>query len=330
MDDEHYFANFNEDPPEDFGESLYNQLNALEQLNIKREDKISMNSYAKPFPIHAVSATPASKRPRGRGALLAFVATIATTLLIGMFIFNATRPNNINLFQPAPIDLNALQPITADNLDDLTLLATLGDGNIFDVAWSPDSTTVAVAGTGGIHLHDANDLNAPSRLLTNQDMVITSIDYSSDGTIIAGTHMDTIWLWAVATGEVLQTIQTQDLLIHPNDLSNVEFSPDDTRLSVLGCIEEVIDEDTQAEVCRRSAIEMYSLDNGELLQTINLGTGLILPICSIRAGLVSLRLFIIQLKHAVTLIDVATGEQLSLIAQSEAIKAHSATICIHN
>lgn len=119
MDDEQYFADFAEDPSEDFGKILYERLVKLDQLTYTREEKISMNTYVGIFTNHGSTAVPSSKRPYGRGFLLALVSSIATALLIGVFIVNhnnKTPSNNAMLVQPQEIDLDSLEPITLENV----------------------------------------------------------------------------------------------------------------------------------------------------------------------------------------------------------------------
>jgi hypothetical protein len=49
-------------------------------------------------------------------------------------------------------------PISADNVTQVTELTRLGRGPIFEIAYSPDGSLLAVATSTGIYLHDNQDL----------------------------------------------------------------------------------------------------------------------------------------------------------------------------
>lgn len=68
--------------------------------------------------------------------------------------------------------------ITIDNVADLQLIAARR-GRIDDMEWSPDSTTLAVAGLGGLWLYNPSDLTQPTRMLYSD--FLTSVAYSEDG-----------------------------------------------------------------------------------------------------------------------------------------------------
>src|SRR5688572_21563692 len=58
-----------------------------------------------------------------------------------------------------------LQPINADNADDMTLLHRLGNGKADQILYSPAGNLLAVAGTLGVWLYDSSDLTQTPRLL---------------------------------------------------------------------------------------------------------------------------------------------------------------------
>ena len=85
MDDERYFAQFKEDPPEAFGNALYEQLMPAD------ETSLSPNGY---HPEETIPLKPLTQRGRGQGVVMALVASVATALLLGAFILNHTnRPS---------------------------------------------------------------------------------------------------------------------------------------------------------------------------------------------------------------------------------------------
>lgn len=269
MDDKHYFAEFAEDPPEDFGKTLYEKLQQLDELTHNREDTPSMNNHIHALP-ETILRTPSHKRIYGHGFMLAMVATIATALLIGVFVFNANTPqNHITAFQPDDIDLNALIPITFENADQVEHLMTLGNGGIHDIALSPDNQTLAVANQFGIFLHDINDLSAPKRQLPGQTMEVTQLVYHPDGTALVASVDNDLWFLHPQTGEVLSILETG----YSGNLAQLAFSPDGGRIIAHGCLE--VDSSIYLQ-CEQQAIRIWDVSTGELEDEFQYSTDAIL------------------------------------------------------
>ena len=95
--------------------------------------------------------------------------------------------------------------------------ARLGKGRIFDVAYSPDGKRLAVAGSIGVWLYDA-ETGAELDLLTgpeyyawaqfNTQPYVRNVYFSPDGqTLVSASENKMIYIWDVATGEYLR-VQT--------------------------------------------------------------------------------------------------------------------------
>lgn len=102
--------------------------------------------------------------------------------------------------------------ITRENVAQLTELEVIGRGVIYNAIYSPDGDVIAVAGSRGIWLYDAQDLDAQPRLLNGHRGPTTTIAFSPDGRLLASGSTDEfvidpdINLWDVARGEKVATL----------------------------------------------------------------------------------------------------------------------------
>ena len=111
--------------------------------------------------------------------------------------------------------------------------ARLGKGSINEIAYSPDSTRLAVASSIGIWMYDTQTGEALDLLAPNTG--VNSMSFSPDGQILATVNGGfRVHLRHATTGERLQTIRgvrRNRYLFMPD---NVVFSPDGNTLAV-GC-----------------------------------------------------------------------------------------------
>ncbi|MCY3743657.1 MAG: trypsin-like peptidase domain-containing protein [Candidatus Poribacteria bacterium] len=99
--------------------------------------------------------------------------------------------------------------------------ARLGKGSITDIAYSPEGSRLAVAGSIGVWIYDART-GKELALLTGHTGTVFSVSLSPDGsTLASGAQDSTIRLWDVSTGRHLQTLTG-----HTDFVNSVSFSPD--------------------------------------------------------------------------------------------------------
>ncbi len=88
-------------------------------------------------------------------------------------------------------------------------LLRIGRGRATSVRIAPDSQTLAVATAVGVWLYRLDEPDA-GRLLPH-DAVIHAVDWSPDGSQVAGSAEDgTILIWDAASGEVVHTLREND------------------------------------------------------------------------------------------------------------------------
>ena len=99
--------------------------------------------------------------------------------------------------------------------------ARLGKGRQGYIAYSPDSTRLAVTSGIGIWIYNAQTGEELNLLTGHTDFVI-SVSFSPDGQMLAsGSWDNTLRLWDANTGEHLRTLTG-----HTDSVSSVSFSPD--------------------------------------------------------------------------------------------------------
>lgn len=122
-------------------------------------------------------------------------------------------------------------PITVENVTELQAVLRLGDGSVYTGAWSPDGTQLALAGSIGIWIYDANSLDHAPRLLDGHTGRVHDVTYNPDGTLLASGSSDgSVRLWDVATWETIAVFEDTE----PNaGFNDVLFSPDGRYLTAV-------------------------------------------------------------------------------------------------
>ena len=90
--------------------------------------------------------------------------------------------------------------ITAQNASQLTQVGLIGRGYVTQVAWSPDGTSLAVAGATGVWLYTASAFNQTPRQIAEQDAPINAVVFSPDGSELAYGGK-TVVVWNFKTGQ---------------------------------------------------------------------------------------------------------------------------------
>ena len=97
----------------------------------------------------------------------------------------------------------------------------IGRGTMYDLAYSPDGSRIAIASSIGIWLYDTATLEEVD-LLTEHTREVTSVVYSPDGSMLAsGSEDKTVCVRDVKSGE-----QKFPPLLHKHAVDSVKFSPD--------------------------------------------------------------------------------------------------------
>ena len=104
--------------------------------------------------------------------------------------------------------------------------ARLGKGRISEIAYSPDGTRLAVAGSIGIWLYDVQT-GQELDLFAGHTGSVTSVSFSPDGqTLASGSDDETVRLWDVSSGRHIRTLTGHTVFVHSGS-----FSPDGNTLA---------------------------------------------------------------------------------------------------
>ena len=120
--------------------------------------------------------------------------------------------------------------LTAANITSIQPVRTYGNGSASDVYWSPDGSTLVLAGSLGLWLYDTTDFSAPP-LHIPASITAWAVDFSPDGSLIAApgyalcdgspcARNTRVTVWNVADGSVAYTYQGQ-----AGGINAVQFNP---------------------------------------------------------------------------------------------------------
>jgi WD40 repeat protein len=118
-------------------------------------------------------------------------------------------------------------PITPANAADLAEQLTVEYETVNALAWSPDSTQLAVAGTPDIWLYDAGDWAAAPLALQGHTSTVWDVAFSPDGSLLASAGWDgMVRVWDAASGAQIAALSEPD-----EPVWSVAFSPDGSQLA---------------------------------------------------------------------------------------------------
>jgi WD40 repeat protein len=123
--------------------------------------------------------------------------------------------------------LPELEPITVDNAEQLTEISVLGRGTIETLAWSPDGMTLAVGGSLGIWLYDAESLTTQPHLIEEMNGAIEHVAFTADSSALIASNENAVRLWDVMTGSMVSQI-----VGYPDPVYHVAVNHDGTMLAL--------------------------------------------------------------------------------------------------
>ena len=155
-----------------------------------------------------------------KNALVIIILVIFIVVVIWLIRYPST---------PDILDVNIAQLNTPQWHLPKGVKARIGKGKVNNLAYSPDSTILAVASSIGTWLYDSKSGNELA-LLTKDGEGVNSIGFSPDGkTLAAACGNKLVRLWNVETRKLMHTFMG-----HRRDIIGVNFRPDGTTLACWG------------------------------------------------------------------------------------------------
>lgn len=112
-------------------------------------------------------------------------------------------------------------PLTPQNATSIEALAKMGNGTAYDIAWSPDGSTVSIAGGRGIWFYDVGNLDEPLYTIDRNSVPVRQVEYSADGTLLAWCDSKSLSVSNMNTGMILWESESAQCY-----RGQVAFSPD--------------------------------------------------------------------------------------------------------
>lgn len=120
---------------------------------------------------------------------------------------------------PTPMSFQGQVSLNKDNLNQVELLAMLGDGVVRDLAWSPDGKNLALCTMLGVDIFSINPFEKSQQL--NQSIPCKAIDWSQTNQFLAiAIPEGEIQLWDTDQWALLNTLESQFDDIHGIALSS--------------------------------------------------------------------------------------------------------------
>ena len=152
-----------------------------------------------------------------KNALVIIILVIVIVVTIWFFSYPSA---------PDLLDVNTAQLNTPQWHLPRGVKARIGKGRVRNLAYSPDSTILAIASSIGTWLYDSSSGNELA-LLTQDGEGVNSIGFSHDGkTLAAACGNKLVRLWNVETRKPMHTFMG-----HRRDIIGVNFNPDGTTLA---------------------------------------------------------------------------------------------------
>lgn len=119
-----------------------------------------------------------------------------------------------------------------------------GQGDVWDMAYSPDGKYLAVATSIGLWWYELSTMS-PMDLWNTEQGIISTISFSSNGKWIATGGSDgSIKVWDVSSRVCIARMKRgkeQNQLWHQNEISCISFSPDNQQVAVSGRRDYIVD-----------------------------------------------------------------------------------------
>jgi WD40 repeat protein len=203
-------------------------------------------------PKKSVSPAGRSRRAVAIAGLLALAALAVLVIRNGGFALPALLggggpdAEETAALASAPLPTPTPQVIMVENAGQLQELQRLGDGTVRVVSFSPNGETVAIGGSLGVWLFDAQTLEV-LHLLVGHDASVVSLDWSPDGgTLASASSFDReIMLWDATTGEQVGLLEG-----HTSIADTLDWSPDGSMIASGGLDDTVLiwDAETGEEI----------------------------------------------------------------------------------